>query len=147
MVTIQSNTGSAKQYSFTLSVTEPKSGVYSSDPYRFVVDVTAVFDPPYFTQALKNIELTKTELAADDFVIALPPVSDNQNDRITTFNVKLGSAATFASYDAQTRSIVIKKDEALAFQTGSFPILIILKDETGATSQQSFTIRLKLDND
>jgi hypothetical protein len=49
MVTIQSNTGSAKQYSFTLSVTEPKSGVYSSDPYRFVVDVTVVFDPPYFT--------------------------------------------------------------------------------------------------
>lgn len=48
-MTIQSNTGSAKQYSFTLSVLEPKSGVYSVDPYKFNVDVTAVLNPPYFT--------------------------------------------------------------------------------------------------
>jgi len=61
-------------------------------------------------------------------------VSDRQGDRITNFNVKLGSAAAFASYKPDTGSIVINKDKALAFKSGSSTIMITLEDETGSTS-------------
>jgi hypothetical protein len=78
-------------------------------------------------------------------VIRLPPVADRQNHMITNFSVKLGTASAFARYDPMSGEIIIDNDKALLAKPGSYTVLISLTDETGATSQQMFTIMLKQD--
>jgi len=76
-------------------------------------------------------------------VIKLPPVADRQNHMITNFSVKLGTASAFAQYNPMSGEIIIDNDNALLAKPGSYTVLIRLTDETGATSQQMFTIMLK----
>jgi len=81
-ISIQMASGFDNQYNFTLSVIEPKSGLIPLNPFSFLVDVTSYNEPPYFTSALQDIDLSETELAREEVVIKLPPVADRQNHRI-----------------------------------------------------------------
>lgn len=87
-----------KNFTFFILAKEPLSGEIDSNPYTFVVQTKITNTAPFFFPGLTTVVITVMDLLNGDYIIHLPKVVDQENNKISQFNLKLGETTAFTTF-------------------------------------------------
>lgn len=135
----------AKNFTFFVVAKEPLSGAIDSNPYTFVVQTKITNTAPFFFPDLKTVVITVMDLLNGNYTIYLPPVVDNEHNKISQFSVKLGDAKAFTRFELAQKTLLIDSKSAFAAEAKIYTIVITIEDELGAKSEHNLIIELTPD--